>query len=192
MSEENNNEALWYVVHTYSGYENKVKATLERIVENRGIQEYIQEIEVPMEDYTEIKDGKTKVMQRKIYPGYVLVKMILTDEIWYIVRNTRGVTGFVGPNSKPVPLSEEELALMGLDSSWEPEVDYGIGDSIKVINGPLESFIGTVEEINFEKKKVKVLVSMFGRETPVELELNQIMRIWLEIFNSYLLHMQSI
>ncbi len=177
MTEETNNEALWYVIHTYSGYENKVKATLERIVENRGISDYIQEIEVPMEDYTEIKDGKTKVMQRKIYPGYVLVKMVLTDEIWYIVRNTRGVTGFVGPNSKPVALSEEELALMGLESSWEPEVDYGVGDSIKVISGPLESFIGTVEDINFEKKKVKVLVSMFGRETPVELELTQVMRI---------------
>lgn len=176
MSEENSNEALWYVIHTYSGYENKVKATLERIVENRGIQEYIQEVQVPMEDFTEIKDGKTKVVQRKIYPGYVLVKMVLTDEIWYIVRNTRGVTGFVGPNSKPVSLSEEELALMGLESTWEPEVDYGIGDSIKVISGPLESFIGTVEEINFEKKKVKVLISMFGRETPVELELTQIMR----------------
>ena len=177
MSEETKNEALWYVIHTYSGYENKVKATLERIVENRGISEFIQEIEVPMEDYTEIKDGKTKVVQRKIYPGYVLVKMVLTDEIWYIVRNTRGVTGFVGPNSKPVSLSEEELALMGLESSWEPEVDYDIGDSIKVISGPLESFIGTVEDINFEKKKVKVLVSMFGRETPVELELTQVMRI---------------
>ena len=176
MSEENRNEALWYVIHTYSGYENKVKATLERIVENRGIQDYIQEVEVPMEDFTEIKAGKTKVMQRKIYPGYVLVKMVLTDEIWYIVRNTRGVTGFVGPNSKPVSLSEEELALMGLESTWEPEVDYGIGDSIKVISGPLESFIGTVEEINFDKKKVKVLISMFGRETPVELELTQIMR----------------
>jgi len=177
MTEETNNEALWYVIHTYSGYENKVKATLERIVENRGISDYIQEIEVPMEDYTEIKDGKTKIVQRKIYPGYVLVKMVLTDEIWYIVRNTRGVTGFVGPNSKPVALSEEELALMGLESTWEPEVDYGVGDSIKVISGPLESFIGTVEDINFEKKKVKVLVSMFGRETPVELELTQVMRI---------------
>lgn len=177
MTEETNKEALWYVIHTYSGYENKVKATLERIVENRGISDYIQEIEVPMEDYTEIKDGKTKVVQRKIYPGYVLVKMVLTDEIWYIVRNTRGVTGFVGPNSKPVSLTEEELALMGLESSWEPEVDYGVGDSIKVISGPLESFIGTVEDINFEKKKVKVLVSMFGRETPVELELTQVMRI---------------
>ena len=177
MSQESNNEALWYVVHTYSGYENKVKATLEKIVENRGIQDYIQEINVPMEEYTEIKDGKTKILQRKIYPGYVLVKMVLTDEIWYIVRNTRGVTGFVGPNSKPVSLTEEELAFMGLESTWEPEVDYGVGDSVKVINGPLESFIGTVEDINFEKKKVRVMVSMFGRETPVELELTQIMRL---------------
>jgi len=177
MSQEITNEALWYVVHTYSGYENKVKATLEKVVENRGIQDYIQEINIPMEEYTEIKEGKTNICQRKIYPGYVLVKMVLTDEIWYIVRNTRGVTGFVGPNSKPVSLTEEELAFMGLDSSWEPEVDYGVGDSVKVINGPLESFIGTVEVINFEKKKVRVMVSMFGRETPVELELTQIMRL---------------
>jgi transcription termination/antitermination protein NusG len=177
MSEDGKKEALWYVIHTYSGYENKVKATLEKIVENRGISEYIQEVNVPMEEYTEIKDGKTRICQRKIYPGYVLVKMVLTDEIWYIVRNTRGVTGFVGPSSKPVSLTEEELAFMGLESTWEPEVDYGVGDSVKVINGPLESFIGTVEEINFEKKKVRVIVSMFGRETPVELELTQIMRV---------------
>ncbi|HEY5466701.1 MAG TPA: transcription termination/antitermination protein NusG [Clostridia bacterium] len=170
-------DARWYVVHTYSGYENKVKATLERIVENRGIHDFIQEVSVPEEEVMEIKDGKKKTVRRKIYPGYVLVKMILTDEIWYIVRNTRGVTGFVGPNSRPIPLTEEELAMMGLESSWEPVVDYGIGDSVKVINGPLESFIGTVEEINLEKKKVRVLISMFGRETPVELELAQIMRI---------------
>jgi len=156
---------------------NKVKATLERIVENRGIHDFIQEVSVPEEEVMEIKDGKKKTVRRKIYPGYVLVKMILTDEIWYIVRNTRGVTGFVGPNSRPIPLTEEELAMMGLESSWEPVVDYGIGDSVKVINGPLESFIGTVEEINLEKKKVRVLISMFGRETPVELELAQIMRI---------------
>ena len=177
MTEEYSSEALWYVVHTYSGYENKVKATLEQIVENRGLQDFIQEIAVPTEEATEIKDGKIKVTTRKIFPGYVLVKMILNDEIWYIVRNTRGVTGFVGPNSKPVPLTEEELAFMGLDSTWEPEVDYGVGDSVRVINGPLESFIGTVDEINLEKKKVKVIVSMFGRETPVELDLNQIMRL---------------
>ena len=170
-------EARWYVIHTYSGYENKVKATLERIVENRRIQEYIQEISVPMEEQVEIKDGKKKTSMKKIYPGYVLVKMVLTDEMWYVVRNTRGVTGFVGPNSRPVPLTDEELALMGVETGWEPVVDYGIGDSVKVISGPLESFIGLVEEINLEKKKVRVLVSMFGRETPVELELTQIMRI---------------
>jgi len=177
LSQAVSQEARWYVVHTYSGYENKVKATLERIVENRGIHDFIQEVSVPEEEIMEIKDGKKKTVRRKIYPGYVLVKMVLTDEIWYIVRNTRGVTGFVGPNSRPIPLTEEELALMGLESSWEPVVDYGVGDSVKVINGPLESFIGTVEEINLEKKKVRVLISMFGRETPVELELAQIMRI---------------
>lgn len=178
MVEETSSDARWYVVHTYSGYENKVKATLERIVENRGIQDFIQDISVPMEEQVEIKDGKKKTIQRKIYPGYVLVKMKLTDEIWYIVRNTRGVTGFVGPSSTlPTPLTDEELMLMGLESGWEPVVDYDIGDSVKVINGPLESFIGTVEEINLDKKKVRVLVSMFGRETPVELELTQIMRI---------------
>ena len=178
MVEDASLEAKWYVIHTYSGYENKVKVTLEQIVENRDIQDYIQEVSVPMEEQVEIKDGKKKVTQRKIYPGYVLVKMVLTDEIWYIVRNTRGVTGFVGPSSsKPVPLTEEELMLMGLESTWEPVVDYDVGDSVKVINGPLESFIGTVEEINMEKKKVRVLISMFGRETPVELELTQILRM---------------
>ncbi len=178
MTEQNSVEAQWYVVHTYSGYENKVKATLEQIVENRGIQDFIQDISVPTEEQVEIKDGKRKVTQRKIYPGYVLVKMKLTDEIWYIVRNTRGVTGFVGPSSsRPVPLTDEELMLMGLESGWEPVIDYEIGDSVKIINGPLESFIGTVEEINLEKKKVRVLVSMFGRETPVELELTQILRL---------------
>lgn len=170
-------EALWYVIHTYSGYENKVKATLEQIVENKGIQDLIQEVSVPTEETVEIKDGKKKTVLRKKYPGYVLVKMLLSDEIWYIVRNTRGVTGFVGPNSKPVPLSEEELATMGMVSDWEPIVDYGVGDSIKVINGPLESFIGTVDAISTEKKKVRVLVSMFGRETPVELDFTQVIRI---------------
>lgn len=171
-------EALWYVVHTYSGYENKVKATLEMIVENRGLQDYIVEISVPTEEETEIKDGKKKTVIRKKYPGYVLVKLVLTDEIWYIVRNTRGVTGFVGPSSThPVPLTDEELMIMGLESNWEPIVDYGVGDSVKIINGPLDGFVGTVQEINTEKKKVTVQVSMFGRETPVELELTQILRL---------------
>lgn len=167
----------WYVIHTYSGYENKVKATLEQVVENRGIQDMIVEVNVPMEEQVEIKDGKKKTVMRKKYPGYVLVKMHLTDDIWYIVRNTRGVTGFVGPNSKPVPLTEEELATMGMANDWIPVIDYGVGDSVKVINGPLESFIGVVDAISNEKKKVRVLVSMFGRETPVELDFTQVIRI---------------
>lgn len=170
-------EALWYVVHTYSGYENKVKQTLEQIVQNRDLQEFIQDIEVPTEEVVEIKDGKKKVQQRKLFPGYVLIKMILNDDIWYIVRNTRGVTGFVGPNSKPVPLLDEELAMMGVETDWVPDVDYEVGDSVRIINGPLESFVGAVEEINFEKKKVRLTVSMFGRETPVELDFTQVMRI---------------
>jgi transcriptional antiterminator NusG len=170
-------EAYWYVVHTYSGYENKVKVTLDKIVENRGIQDYIQEVFIPMEEVVEIKDGKRKTSMKKIYPGYVMIKMVLTDEIWYIVRNTRGVTGFVGPNSRPVPLTEEELAIMGMVSDWVPVVDYDIGDTVKIINGPLENFNGRVENISHEKKKVSVLVSMFGRETPVELEFTQVIRI---------------
>ena len=148
------------------------------IVENRGLQDYIQEISVPTEEVIEIKEGKKKTYERKLYPGYVLVKLILTDEIWYIVRNTRGVTGFVGPSSThPVPLTDEELLIMGLESNYEPIVDYEVGDSVKIISGPLDGFAGVVQEINSEKKKVIVEVSMFGRETPVELELTQILRI---------------
>lgn len=178
MSENLDQEARWYVVHTYSGYENKVKATLDMIVENRGLQDYIQEISVPTEEVIEIKEGKKKTYERKLYPGYVLVKLILTDEIWYIVRNTRGVTGFVGPSSThPVPLTDEELLIMGLESNYEPIVDYEVGDSVKIISGPLDGFAGVVQEINSDKKKVIVEVSMFGRETPVELELTQILRI---------------
>ena len=178
MGRHDEQEAKWYVIHTYSGYENKVKDTLEMIVENRGLEDYIQEISVPTEQVVEIKDGKRKIYDRKIYPGYVLVKLILTDEIWYIVRNTRGVTGFVGPSSThPVPLTDEELMIMGLVQNLDPVVDYDIGDSVRIIQGPLESFTGVVQEINSEKKKVVVQVSMFGRETPVELELTQILRI---------------
>jgi len=178
MAENLDQEARWYVVHTYSGYENKVKATLDMIVENRGLQDYIQEISVPTEEVIEIKEGKKKTYERKLYPGYVLVKLILTDEIWYIVRNTRGVTGFVGPSSThPVPLTDEELLIMGLESNYEPIVDYEVGDSVKIISGPLDGFAGVVQEINSEKKKVIVEVSMFGRETPGELELTQILRI---------------
>lgn len=175
--QDSDNEAEWYVIHTYSGYENKVKTTLEQVVENRGLHDYIQEIEIPVEEIVEIKDGKKKTSLRKIYPGYVLINMVLTDEIWYIVRNTRGVTGFVGPNSRPIALTDEELAMMGIETDWEPIIDYGAGDSIKIINGPLEGFIGAVEEVNMEKKRVRVSVSMFGRETPVELEFTQVLRL---------------
>lgn len=166
----------WYVVHTYSGYENKVKANLEKIVENRNMQEYILDIVVPMEEQIEIKDGKKKATLRKVFPGYVLIKMIMSDESWYIVRNTRGVTGFVGPGSKPVPLTEDEVKTMGVEE-FAPSLDYAVGDNVRVVSGPLENFIGLVEDINIEKKKVRVAVSMFGRETPVELELIQIQKI---------------
>jgi transcriptional antiterminator NusG len=173
---ENNEIAKWYVVHTYSGYENKVKANLEKIVENRGMQDFVIDVVVPMEEQIEIKDGRKKATLKKVFPGYVLVKMIMNDESWYVVRNTRGVTGFVGSGAKPIPLSEEEVITMGVEET-APSVDYEVGDSVRISSGPLENFIGTVEEISFEKKKVKVMVSMFGRETPVELELVQIQKI---------------
>jgi len=176
LENEMSDSAKWYVVHTYSGYENKVKANLEKIVENRNMQDYIFDIVVPMEEQIEIKDGKKKATLKKVFPGYVLIKMIMTDESWYVVRNTRGVTGFVGPGSKPVPLSDEEVKVMGVEE-FDTVVDYEVGDNVRVISGPLENFIGIVEEINLEKKKVRVSVSMFGRETPVELELVQIQKI---------------
>ena len=167
----------WYVIHTYSGYENKVKRTLQQIVENRDLHNFIFEIEVPEEEVVEIKEGKKKTLNRKIFPGYVLIKMRMNDDIWYIVRNVQGVTGFVGPNSKPVPLRDDELAMMGVETDWVPDVDYEVGDSVKIINGPLEIFIGLVEEVNYEKKKVLLSVSMFGRETPVELDFTQVMSL---------------
>ena len=173
---ENNEPPKWYVVHTYSGYENKVKANLEKIVENRGMQELILDVVVPMEEQIEIKDGRKKATLKKVFPGYVLVKMIMSDESWYIVRNTRGVTGFVGPGSKPVSLTDDEVLTMGVEETM-PSVDYEAGDSVRISSGPLENFIGNVEEVQLDKKKVRVLVSMFGRETPVELELTQIQKI---------------
>ena len=163
----------WYVVHTYSGYENKVAATIEKTVENRKLQDLIQAVRVPVEEVTEISDSKRKTVERKIYPGYVLVKMIMTDESWHVVRNIRGVTGFVGPGSKPVALTEQEVESMGVEKH-EILLDYEVGDSVKIIDGPLENFIGTVNELSPEKNKVRVVVSMFGRETPVEFELNQV------------------
>ena len=169
-------EAKWYVVHTYSGYENKVKANIEKIVENRDMQDYILDVVVPMEEQIEIKDGKKKATLKKVFPGYVLIKMVMSDDSWYVVRNTRGVTGFVGPGSKPVPLSDDEVRMMGVEQ-FETVVDYEVGDSVRVIDGPLESFIGTIEEISVDKKKVRVIVSMFGRETPVELDFVQIQKL---------------
>ena len=165
-------EAKWYVVHTYSGYENKVASNLEKTVENRQLNDLIQQVLVPTETVTEIKDDKAREVERKIFPSYVLVKMILTDESWYVVRNIRGCTGFVGPSSKPIPLTEEEVARLGVEKK-EIEVSYGVGDSVKILGGPLEGFVGTVEEVDKEKNRVRVTVSMFGRETPVELERNQ-------------------
>ena len=166
----------WYVVHTYSGYENKVKANIEKIVENRNMQNVIFEVKVPIEEQVEIKNGKKKITQKKVFPGYVLVKMLMTDESWYVVRNTRGVTGFVGPGSKPVPLTEAEVKSLGVEKT-AIKLDAKLGDRVKVTSGPFENFIGIIQEINMDKHKVKVLVSMFGRETPVELEFVQIERI---------------
>ena len=168
--------AKWYVVHTYSGYENKVKTNIEKIVENRHLEEYILEVMVPTEDIVEEKNGKEKIVTRKIFPGYVLIKMIVTEESWYIVRNTRGVTGFVGSGTDPIPLTDAEIRNMGFDSV-PVNIDYDVNDTVSVVNGPLEGFIGTVQEINKEKQKVKVLVSMFGRETPVELEFSQVQKV---------------
>ena len=165
-------EARWYVVHTYSGYENKVASNLMTTVENRNLQDMIFEVKVPTEIVTEIKDDKTKEVERKLYPGYVFVKMIYTDETWYVVRNIRGCTGFVGPSSKPVPLTEAEVYRMGVETRVV-EVSYKVGDTVRIIDGPLEDFIGVVDELSVDKNYVRVTVSMFGRETPVEFELNQ-------------------
>lgn len=166
-------EAQWYVVHTYSGYENKVASNLEKTVENRQLHDLIQQVLVPTETVTEVKDDKERDVERKIFPSYVLVKMILTDESWYVVRNIRGCTGFVGPSSKPIPLTKEEVARLGVEKK-EVELSYAVGDSVKILDGPFEGFVGIVEEVDKEKKRVRVTVSMFGRETPVELELRQV------------------
>lgn len=165
--------AKWYVAHTYSGYENKVMTDIQKTVENRNMADIIQEIRVPMEEVIEMKDNQKKVVERKIYPGYVMVKMVMTDESWYVVRNTRGVTGFVGPGSSPVPLTETEVENMGLERTTI-ELDFAAGDNIRVKYGPLEGFVGVITEIQMDKKKIRAKVSMFGRDTDVELEFNQI------------------
>lgn len=169
-------EARWYVVHTYSGYENKVKEDLEKAVENRGLEDLILEVKYPTEEVVELKDNKRKVIQRKVYPGYVMVKMIMNDNTWYVVRNTRGVTGFVGPGSKPIPLSDEEVTAMGMERI-PIELDIEVGESVRVISGPLENFIGTVEKLDPERQKVKLTVSMFGRSTPVELDYIEVQKL---------------
>ena len=166
--------AKLYVIHTYSGYENKVAQTIEKVVENRKLHELIPEIKVPTEMVTEITDNKTKELERKIFPGYVLVKMILNDDSWYVVRNIRGVTGFVGPSSKPVPLTEKEVAALGVDKEKTVEVNFAVGDQVKISTGSLEGFVGTVTAIDTEAMSVNVVVSMFGRETPAVLEITQV------------------
>ncbi len=167
--------AKWYVVHTYSGHENKVKTNIEKMVENRGMEDQLEEVSVPMEEVVEVKDGKRVVKERKKFPGYVLVKMIMNDKTWYIVRNTQGVTGFVGPGSKPIPLTDEEMRRMGLQEVVS--VDFVVGDQVKVMSGPFENFMGTVESINDDQQKVKVYISMFGRETLTELTFSQVEKL---------------
>ena len=167
-------EAKWYVVHTYSGYENAVKTSIEKFVTGRGMEDKILRMEIPMETVTEVTDsGATKQVERKVFPGYVLIKMVMTDETWHLVRNVRGVTGFVGSANKAIPLTEEEVLAMGMEKH-EVVVQYQVGDHVKIVDGPLASFTGVVEEIEPEKNRVSVMVSMFGRETPVELELDQV------------------
>lgn len=169
-------EAKWYVVHTYSGYENKVKANIEKSVENRGISDMIQSVEVPLEDVVEEKNGVEKIVKRKVFPGYVVIKMVMNDESWFVVRNTRGVTGFVGPGSKPVPLSDEEVEKMGVEKVRMADMDVSVGDHVSVKSGPLEGFSGTVESVDLQKRKVVVKVSMFGKETPAEVDYSQILK----------------
>ena len=176
IKQEKTDKPYWYVVYTYSGYENKVKNDLEKTVENHGLSSSILDVKVPMEETIEVKNGKKKHVQRKMFPGYVMVKMFLTDDTWYIVRNTRGVTGFVGPGSKPIPLTDAEVRAMGVENV-PIKLDVSVGESIIITSGPFESFIGTVEEVSAEKQKVKVCVSMFGRDTSVELDFVQVKRI---------------
>ncbi len=176
IKQEKTDRPYWYVIHTYSGYENKVKVNLEKAILNRGFEDIILDVKVPMEETIEVKNGKKKHVMKKMFPGYVMVKMILDDESWYVVRNTRGVTGFVGPGSKPIPLTDKEVRAMGVENVTI-KLDVEVGENVMVTAGPLESFIGIVKEVHPEKQKVKVVVSMFGRDTLVELDFVQIKRI---------------
>ena len=165
--------AKWYVVHTYSGYENTVAASIEKAVENRNMHDLIQEVSIPLETVTEITDNGPKTVERKVFPGYVLVKMVMTDETWHLVRNVRGATGFVGSGNKAIPLSDEEIAALGVEKR-EVVIGYAVGDNVRITDGALKSYLGTVDEIDMEHEKVRIVVSMFGRETSVELDLDQV------------------
>lgn len=165
--------AKWYVAHTYSGYENAVKTTIEKYVTNQHLEDLILDLKIPMETVTEITDSGTKEIERKVFPGYVLIKMVMTDDTWHLIRNIRGVTGFVGSATNAIPLTEDEVLALGMERR-EIVVAYNVGDQVKITDGPLATFLGTVEEIEPEKNRVCVVVSMFGRETPVELELDQV------------------
>lgn len=168
-------DANWYVVHTYSGYENKVKANIEKIIENRKLEDQILEVSVPMQDVIEVKNGVKKRVQKKMFPGYVLLHMVMNDDIWYVVRNTRGVTGFVGPDSKqPVPLSEVEMRSLGIKNNQEVVVDFEVGDTVTVVSGVWENTTGVIKQINTHKQSVTISVDMFGRETPVEIGFGEV------------------
>ncbi len=169
---ETKEQAKWYVLHTYSGYENMVKDSLEKLVENNSLEDYITDIQILTEQTIEEKNGKRKVVTRKLLPCYVFIKLIYTNHIWYMVTNTRGVTGFVGPGGRPLPLTDEEVRRMQLEKTVK-EVNFTIGDTVRVVSGPLENYVGTVEEIDLKNQKAKVMVSMFGRQTPVDLEFVQ-------------------
>ncbi|MBQ8514577.1 MAG: transcription termination/antitermination factor NusG [Ruminococcus sp.] len=169
--------AKWYVIHTYSGYENKVAQDIEKVVENRKLHDLILEVRVPTERVTEINDGKTKEVERKTFPSYVLLKMVYTDDSWHIVKNIRGVTGFVGPASEPTPLSEKEVEALGVDLGTSITVNYAVGDAVTVIGTAMDGFTGIVQNINLDENTVDVAVSMFGRETPATLALNQVVKL---------------
>ncbi len=174
---ENKEQAQWYVIHTYSGYEAMVETNLHNMVENNNLQDYIFEIKVPVEDEVVEKNGKRKVVQRKKFPSYVFIKMIYTNHIWFMVTNTRGVTGFVGPAGRPLPLRDDEVKRMGLEVIEFEDLDIKAGDSVRVISGALENFDGVIESISAERQKVKVVISMFGRDTPVELDFSQVEKL---------------
>lgn len=169
--------AKWYVIHTYSGYENKVAQDIEKVVENRKLHDLILEVRVPTERVTEITDGKTKEVERKTFPSYVLLKMVYTDDSWHIVKNIRGVTGFVGPASEPTPLSEKEVEALGVDLGTTVTVNYAVGDAVTIIGTAMDGFTGIVQNIDLDEGTVDVMISMFGRETPATLALNQVVKL---------------